>query len=167
MDITNYLVGTDKASKVRCASIDNLDYYIWRESHYIGGKVKQQARLVVQSEAEQLRLIKMIHDIPHLGRQFHYWMSGTTVQQSMLLCKFEWSFNMLYLYKLCTYRSNPVVHVSDRITSSPNLSLFGWKVRPVRDGPCWLPPHNTKGHNYRYRLLHQVGGRSSMKRLIC
>ena len=36
--------------------------------HYIGGKVKQRPRLVVQSEREQLRLIKTIHDTAHLGR---------------------------------------------------------------------------------------------------
>ena len=36
--------------------------------HYIGGKIKQRPRLVVQSEGEQLRLIKTIHDTAHLGR---------------------------------------------------------------------------------------------------
>ena len=36
--------------------------------HYIGGKVKQRPRLVVQSEEEQLRLIQTTHDTAHFGR---------------------------------------------------------------------------------------------------
>ena len=71
VNISNYLtsgvypVGSDKASK---RSLHKREAYFTMDAglfHYIGGKVKQRPRLVVQSEGEQLRLIKTIH---HLGR---------------------------------------------------------------------------------------------------
>ena len=74
VDISNYLtssvypVGADKASK---RSLRKRAEYFTMDAgllHYIGGKVKQRPRLVVQSEGEQLRLIKTIHDTAHLGR---------------------------------------------------------------------------------------------------
>ena len=36
--------------------------------HYVGGKVKKNPTLVIQSVDEQQRLIKTIHDTAHLGR---------------------------------------------------------------------------------------------------
>jgi hypothetical protein len=35
---------------------------------YIGGKVKKSPRLVVESEEEQVKLVKTVHDAAHLGR---------------------------------------------------------------------------------------------------
>ena len=51
--------------------------------HYVGGKDKKKPRLVVQSEEEQLRLVKTTHDTAHLGRdkilsqlnERYYWPS--------------------------------------------------------------------------------------------
>ena len=74
VDITNYLksgvypAGADKASK---RSLRKRAAYFTMDAgllHYIGGKVKQRPRLVVQSEEERLRLIQTIHDTAHLGR---------------------------------------------------------------------------------------------------
>ncbi len=36
--------------------------------HYVGGKDKRTPRLVVQSEQEQHRMVKVTHDAAHLGR---------------------------------------------------------------------------------------------------
>ena len=49
--------------------------------HYVGGKIKKNPRLVVQSVDEQQRLVKTIHDTAHLGRdktlsqltEHYYW----------------------------------------------------------------------------------------------
>ena len=73
-DIANYLshgtypAGADEATK---SSLRKRSKFFTMEGghlHYVGGKVKQNPRLVVQSMDEQQRLIKTIHDTAHIGR---------------------------------------------------------------------------------------------------
>ena len=63
-----YPPGADKALK---RSLRKRSAYFTMDAghlHYIGGKGKHRPRLVVQSEEEQLRLIRTTHDTAHLGR---------------------------------------------------------------------------------------------------
>ena len=74
VDIANYLKsGTypEGADKVQERSIRRRSEFFTMDAghlQYIGGKVKQRPRLVQQSEEEQLRLIRTMHNTAHLVR---------------------------------------------------------------------------------------------------
>ena len=63
-----YPEGANKALKRSLRK--RSEYFTMDAGHlrYIGGKVKQRPRLAVQSEEEQLKLIRTMHDTAHLGR---------------------------------------------------------------------------------------------------
>ena len=101
-DIANYLtsgmypMGADKAIKRSLGKRCRYFTIYAGHLHYIGGKVKQQPRLVVQREEEQLRLIQTTHDTAHLGRdknlsqrnERYYWPE-MYIYSSLCLRKFE------------------------------------------------------------------------------
>lgn len=64
-------------------------------SHYVGGKIKKNPRLVVQSVDEQQCLVKTIHDTAHLERDKtlsllteHWLLLSRYVQTSVCTCKY-------------------------------------------------------------------------------
>ena len=73
-DIANYLshstypAGADKFAKCSLRKRSKFFTMEGGHLHYVGGKVKKNPRLVVQSVDEQQRLVKTIHDTAHLGR---------------------------------------------------------------------------------------------------
>lgn len=72
--ITNYLKsgaypgGVDKVYKSGLRKRSKFFVLEGGHLHYVGGKDKRTPRLVVQSEQEQQRLVKITHDAAHLGR---------------------------------------------------------------------------------------------------
>ncbi len=72
--ITNYLKsgvypdGVDKVYKSGLRKRSKFFVLGGGHLHYVGGKDKRTPRLVVQSEQEQHRLVKVTHDAAHLGR---------------------------------------------------------------------------------------------------
>ena len=97
-DIANYLshgtypAGADEATK---SSLRKRSKFFTMERghlHYVGGKVKKNPTLVIQSVDEQQRLIKTIHDTAHLGRD---------KALSQLTKRYCWPD----MYKVCQYVS--------------------------------------------------------------
>ena len=73
-EIANYLLygtypaGANKAAKSGLRKRSKFFSMEGGHLHYVGGKIKKNPRLVVQSVDEQQRLVKTIHDTAHLGR---------------------------------------------------------------------------------------------------